>query len=168
MLSVQELYKSAKKLGISRLKLEQHRVKIFDTEVTDNTLHFIMPVNSYTTPGVVYTTNILFNPVTFVDEEEYKRIENVGRIKVDGIWYYFVKPANYSPVQISCTCKDYIYSYAYYNAQKGSHFGPLPEIEPPKGLRPPRNPKHLPGMCKHIAAALNATWGFTRISLPRF
>lgn len=167
MLTVQELYNSAKKSGLSRLKLEQYRVRLFDTEVDEKSIHFIMPVNSYTTSGVTYNVNLLFTPVTFVDEDDYKRISNVGRAKVDNIWYYFVKPANYTPIQISCTCKNYIYTWAYYNAKTGNHFGPLPEIEPPKGLRPPRNPEHIPGMCKHVAAALNVTWGFTRISLPK-
>lgn len=168
MLTVQELYNSAKKSGLSKLRLEQYRVRLFNTEVDERSIHFIMPVNSYTTPGVTYNVDLFFTPVTFVDEDDFKRISNVGRVKVDNLWYYFVKPANYTPIQVSCTCKNYVYTWAYYNAQKGSHFGPLPKIEPPKGLRPPRNPEHIPGMCKHIAAALNATWGFTRVSLPKF
>lgn len=169
MLSVQELYLSAKKLGISRLKLEQYRVKIFTNEITEDSIYYKIPVQSFTTPGEIYTVNIRFTPVTFLDDEaEYKRIMNAGRDKYQGIWYYFIKPSNYSPVQVSCTCKDYIYTYAYYNAKTGNHLGPLPIIEPPKGLRPPRNPQHLPGMCKHIATALNATWGKTRINLPKY
>lgn len=168
MLSVQDLYLSAKKLGISKLKLEQYRVKIFTADIGDNYIHYIIPVDSYTTPGERYMVNILFTPVTFLDDEtEYKRIINAGREKYGGMWYYFIKPTNYTPTQVSCTCKDYIYSYAYYNAKHGSHYGSLPVIPPPKGVRPPRNPQHLPGMCKHIAAAMNATWGKTRISLPK-
>ena len=147
MLSVQDLYVSAKKLGLSKLKLEQFRVKTFTNEITDNAIHYIMPVQSFTTPGETYIVNLYFTPVTFLDDEaEYKRIANAARDKYQNVWYYFIKPSNYTPVQVSCTCKDYIYSYAYWNAKIGNHFGPLPVIEPPKGVRPPRNPKHYPGM----------------------
>ena len=168
MLSVQDLYLSAKKSGLSRLRLEQYRVKVFNSFVTEDSWHATIPVNSYTTKGVVYTVELHFTPVTFITEEEYNRVANAGRDKINGTWYYFIKPSNYSPLQCSCTCMNYVYTWAFPNAKKGVHYGPLPVIEPPKGVRPPRNPQHLPGMCKHIAAALNGTWGsFTRISIPK-
>ena len=167
MLSVQQLYTSGRNSGLAKLQeIEQYRAQLFSGDFTDNSLHYIIPVQSYTENNKIYTVHINFTPVTFVTEEEYKRVMNAGRDKFNDQWVYFIKPSNYTPVQVSCTCMNYVYTWAFYNAKTGNHFGPLPVIPPPKGLRPPRNPKHLPGMCKHIVAALNATEGFTRINLP--
>ena len=59
-------------------------------------------------------------------------------------------------------CADYFYTWAYYNAKSGRClYGPLPKTYIRKTqTRPPRNPLHVPGVCKHIFNA----WAILRNS----
>ena len=59
-------------------------------------------------------------------------------------------------------CADFFYTWAYYNAKSGRClYGPLPKTYVRKTqTRPPRNPLHVPGVCKHIFNA----WAILRNS----
>lgn len=56
---------------------------------------------------------------------------------------------------IRCDCRDFIYTWAYYDFRTGNLWGPPPKPyirktpAPPVG-RPYRNPNGYPGFCKHI------------------
>ena len=55
-------------------------------------------------------------------------------------------------VKVSCSCPDYLYTFGLWNDLKGAHDRSKRKKFPPpgKGLRPPRNPKGFPGLCKHL------------------
>lgn len=165
MYTVAQLYKSAKNSGLSKLPYDLKKVHLFDVEIFEDSILFKFPVKSFTYENTVYQTNVLFKDVKFTDEEHYKRDRNVARTKLDGVWYYFVKPTVNSYVQVSCTCLNYCYTWAFPNARYGNHYGPLPVLPKPKGVRPPRNPKKLPGMCKHCKQVFNGLYGYTSTEL---
>lgn len=61
-----------------------------------------------------------------------------------------------NPVQVRCTCMAYYFYFSWWNEKAGYHYGdPPPPYTPvanPKRIVPPRNPEHIPGMCKHLLA----------------
>jgi hypothetical protein len=76
--------------------------------------------------------------------------------------YFYTKKGeepdyNYTPVRVACQCKAYYFYFAHWNVMSGAHArAPLRPYQrktppPPKG-RPEVNPKHLPGLCKHLMA----------------
>lgn len=58
-------------------------------------------------------------------------------------------------VQIRCTCPSFRFSYAYQDKQQKALFGRnFPPYHRKTKNRPPRNPRNLPGICKHIIVAM--------------
>lgn len=58
------------------------------------------------------------------------------------------------PVKVRCSCRDFYFRFAAWNHQKGALFGRIPPKYVRKTTtRPEVNPKHIPGICKHIQLA---------------
>lgn len=85
------------------------------------------------------------------NEREYFQIEYNG----DMYWIHkFDRLRN--PMANRCTCKDYFFTWAYYNMRSGCLYGPAPKPYQRKTTwMPPRNPAGVPGVCKHIYNAWN-------------
>ena len=81
---------------------------------------------------------------------------------------YWVKKIDLrkQPVMVRCSCSDYFFVWSYSNYTNGIQFGgrSRPYVrKTPKGTgRPETNPKHVPGLCKHLAqmAQVLQTSGF--------
>ncbi len=59
--------------------------------------------------------------------------------------------SNTNNVRVRCNCSDFYYRFAWYNADDSSLHGPRPKPYVRKTTtRPPVNPDHTPGFCKHI------------------
>lgn len=61
-----------------------------------------------------------------------------------------------TPVRVSCGCAAYYFYYSKWNADGGAHARGrmrlyVPVVNPKRKVGP-LNPRHLPGICKHIAA----------------
>ena len=55
------------------------------------------------------------------------------------------------PVQVRCQCPDYRHTYAHWNKQQKALSGrAFPSYERKTTWMPERNPKHQPGICKHL------------------
>lgn len=61
-------------------------------------------------------------------------------------------PTVKSYCKVSCQCQDFLYTFAYANHEHGALSGKPPKLRDVKGkgLRAPRNPERLPGVCTHI------------------
>lgn len=68
---------------------------------------------------------------------------------------YLSKPNMHTNVRVRCSCPDYYFSFEYYNKQKKALIGPHKDYVRKTTWYPPRNPQHLPGMCKHTLVMLN-------------
>lgn len=62
------------------------------------------------------------------------------------------KPRASEPVKVRCDCPDYQFSFWQANEKHDCHFGKgFPRVKV-SGVRDPRNPKQIPGLCKHLRA----------------
>ena len=97
-----------------------------------------------------YDTEIRFNDVKYVSEDS-----SGPKVKIDDnssgepIW---IEPINErrSDVQVKCTCLDFYYRFAPFNAANNALIGDPPPRYVKKTDRPPVNPNEIPGVCKHI------------------
>jgi hypothetical protein len=56
-----------------------------------------------------------------------------------------------TPIRVRCSCRDYYFTYEWYNKRSGALAGGPHSVYTRKtATRPERNPAHLPGMCKHL------------------
>lgn len=105
------------------------------------------------TRNKAYKTNIIFDDVEFLDEKKSNAATVIGP---DGDEYYFKKiPLNRSDVKVSCTCLDFYYRFAVWNDADDSLIGNPPPPYVKVTDSPPQNPKHLPGVCKHIIKVMD-------------
>ena len=99
-----------------------------------------------------HNVTLLFNNCEILQGEQDVSLWQYFKVEYQGQVYYvkkFDKLRN--PLTHRCTCKDYIHTWAWYNYYN-SHclYGPAPKPYRKKTNRPPRNPKGMPGICKHI------------------
>lgn len=115
-----------------------------------------------------YKTYLFVKGMQFVEtkDAEHPNVVTFGNKK-----YYFEKiRVRDHQIQVRCDCRDFHWTFSYYLWKKKS----LYQIKKgaaayaTKGLREPRNPKHIPGCCKHILALIDRLSGqgvITRISI---
>lgn len=116
------------------------------------------------TQSALHQVSILFQKVNFIDEPP-KTIYNYCKVTYDNQEYYFEKFDKFrNPISVRCSCKSFFFDFAYEDYSLAHClYGPKPKPykrktpKPPQG-RPYRNPRHYPGICKHIYNA----WGFLK------
>lgn len=90
-----------------------------------------------------------YNPIILFKNINYKE-NGVKLIANNGKEYQFAPISlEESEVLVRCNCPDFRYRFSYYNHLDKSLYGRKPKKYESKGVRPPANPKELPGMCKH-------------------
>lgn len=90
-----------------------------------------------------YYTNIVFFNVRSASRGKIVDTDVGDRVKI-------AKMNTRKRVQVRCSCPDYRWTFAYPNGLKGSlHGKPFPPYTP-TGMREPRNPEQIPGLCKHL------------------
>ena len=69
----------------------------------------------------------------------------------------YIRPISLSSkeVKVRCDCHDFRWRFAYYDDIHQALYGatPPPYTRVPGSTRGPVNPRHLPGLCKHLMAA---------------
>lgn len=62
--------------------------------------------------------------------------------------------ANKDSCRVYCSCPAFYFYFAWYNYETQSLFGEKPEpyVRVTTSI-PPKNPRHLPGVCKHLISA---------------
>ncbi len=95
-----------------------------------------------------YEPTVAFRNVAFQPEDAPANTTFRG---ADNNEYHIVPiQLNNSNVRVRCTCMDFYYRFASYNAGDSSLAGSVPRQYQPTGQRPPVNPSKVPGVCKHI------------------
>lgn len=102
----------------------------------------------------IHNVTLLFNDCEIFEGEhpelslwKYFKIEYKNKI-------YYVKKfnRNRNPLTSRCSCSSYFYEFAYYNFKNGNClYGPPPRPYKRKTkTRPRKNPRGIPGICKHL------------------
>jgi hypothetical protein len=97
--------------------------------------------------GQSYQCTCIFNKVNFVDQTAPDAV-SVGDS-------YVQKISNLSDTQVKCTCKDFYWTFAWFNSANSALDGKPPKPYRATGLRPPRNQPKVPGICKHLMKLRN-------------
>jgi len=105
-----------------------------------------------------YVTLIQFLGVEYEEHEpsddEHTAIKLLTGPDADASTVYLYDPldGNKINVQVECSCSDYYFRFAWWNYEHGCHYGrrPRPYVPVKGSNRPPVNPDHIPGMCKHL------------------
>lgn len=99
--------------------------------------------------GKKYDMVIQFDKVVY---EPTDTPNNVTFLSIDGQDYHIV-PISTSThnAKVSCTCLDFHHRFALWNFNDKSLYGRRPRMYRRKTTtRPPANPTHSPGLCKHL------------------
>lgn len=96
-----------------------------------------------------YRQALQFVRVTF-DKQDTP--ENITFVATDGQDYH-VQPISLAAhnVKVRCNCLDFHFRFATWNFSDNSIVGPAPKpYRRVTNTRPPANPDHVPGLCKHL------------------
>ena len=105
------------------------------------------------TQSSLHQVTLLFSDCDILTGEQDVSLWDYFKIEYQNQIYYVKKFDKYrNPLTSRCTCKDYFFTWAWYNYYNGHClYGPAPKPYQRKTTwMPPRNPLHLPGSCKHI------------------
>ena len=94
-----------------------------------------------------HVVNIQFSGVEYSEEKhpDFKEIE----YKEEKYW--FKRPTLKSECTVRCSCSDFQFRWAWSNKKHKALFGSVPKKYKRKTTtRPPVNPDHIPGICKHV------------------
>lgn len=82
--------------------------------------------------------------------EKKKTTATPTPINIQGDTYWFSIPTFESRVSMSCMCQDFTFTWEKELFDVGSLIGRWRPYQRKTQTYPPRNPKHVPGVCKHI------------------
>lgn len=142
-----KLYKSGKVLGVK-----------FKYIPKTHQLYVYAYVGSGTEVGKQYKVLLVFNQIT--SEPEESKTHNMKLTQADEkskeeVTYYLSRPTFESNVLVRCTCLSFRHEFHWYDARYKALIGPkVPYKKVPGSNYPPKNPRELPGLCKHIIQLL--------------
>ena len=112
------------------------------------------------TQSSMHQVTLHFSDVDIRTEDP--KSSNYFQIQYNGATYWCHKLDRYrNPLTSRCSCRDYFFTWAYYNFLASCLFGAKPRPYKRKTTtRPPRNPHGIIGICKHVYHA----WALLRNS----
>ena len=91
-----------------------------------------------------------------VDYSQKRDKTHTVDVKVNGDTWYMKPLTVKSKVQVRCSCKDFYFTFGYWDWTVGAIYGIKPKPYTRKTTTyPERNPAHAPGICKHLIAVMN-------------
>ena len=108
------------------------------------------------TQKTIHNVNIQVSGLKIVTREP-RYLDGYTMVDEGDKKYWIPTPsASTSVIKVRCTCKDYYFTFGWWNFRQGSMFGRQQKPykrktpKPPKG-RPYRNPQKFAGSCKHCS-----------------
>jgi hypothetical protein len=124
-----------------------------------NSALFQMEMDGVTQYPVRHKVNIFVSGIETTQEEQSNR--NKYFQYSDGKNDYWIeKPSTKDPkVTVRCTCKDYYFTWGWWNFKQGAMFGRqqkpyVRKTPPPPDGYPYRNPNKYAGSCKHVTNSI--------------
>lgn len=124
------------------------RININDA--TTNTRAKQLSFQGVVTGTSAYSVLVRFNGVSYSEAPDKEHDLSID--KGHGVYLYAARPSfSRSDVQVRCQCKDFYFTWQYYDRQVKALAGPpFPKYVRKTDNYPERNPLHVPGYCKHI------------------
>lgn len=101
--------------------------------------------NQHNYQPIIQFLNVVFDPTDTNDNVTFTGQDNQE---------YHVQPVDLaqSRVKVRCNCLDFYYRFAMTDFNDGSLVGRMPPVyhPVPGSNRPPANPMHVPGICRHL------------------
>lgn len=101
-----------------------------------------------------------YNPIIVLKNIKYLEKQDPNHITLkanDGLTYFLETASlEHTNVLVRCNCPDYTWRFLHYNAADKSNYGRDRKKYESLGVRPPANPKELPGACKHLFKMVKA------------
>ncbi len=148
--------------SLHRLRKEinpSHQAQIVDYWMDDTQapkLNIMSEVRSLSSDGKWHQEVVFLNPN--IQASHAPRMlqlpvkDKSGRVVPGEVWFMPPMSVN-TPIKVRCSCPDFQHTFSWedydVNSLKGRRIQYLSS-----GNRPPRNPDHHPGICKHIGALL--------------
>ena len=112
------------------------------------------------TQNNLHQVTLLFGDCNILTGEQDVSLWEYFKIEYKDQVYYIKKFDKFrNSLTSRCTCADYFYTWAWYNYHNAHClYGPPPRPYQRKTNRPPRNPRGMPGICKHLYNA----WDFLK------
>lgn len=158
MLTFKELYDSTKKLAKWRSNYPDVDGKLIDIipNVTAKLITFRFRVKSVSRRNEGYNVWIQFYNIEFSDHplssNSAKIIDKETKepLYFEKISLVDARKRNY--VRVRCSCKDFQFRFSWEDRENKCLYGGVPKsyTRKPGSNRPPVNPHHYPGFCKHI------------------
>lgn len=118
------------------------------------TLTFYGEAPSFTRSTAGYNQTIQFKDILYSEDEPQVDKNNWYYLDDNNVWYK--KPElNKHDLAVRCGCPDFRFRFSYANKKQKALFGNLISYTK-KTDRPPLNPDHIPGMCKHLKNFIEA------------
>ena len=158
MMTLKELYDSTIKYAGRRRFIIDVDGKLVDIipNVKAGIITFRFRVKSVSRKNEGYNTWVQFYGIKYSDRPQTS--DSVKIIEKDtGKPLYFERISLTNPkaknyVRVRCACQDFRFRFAWEDRANGCVYGGVPRSyqRVPGSTRPPVNPEHLPGICKHI------------------
>jgi hypothetical protein len=108
------------------------------------------PKKKFLWMGGKHTAVIVFYGVDFQDKVDKEHPHKV-KVSVFSSKAMRLLSMKLNDVKIRCDCKDFYFTWWYYTNKYNSLSGaPFKKYKRKTDYYPERNPKHVPGMCKHL------------------
>lgn len=131
---------------------ETGKAEILDLKLSKTASPYLI-INSQVRGTKLWQQTIHF-PATVVSDVP----SEVTPFQIDmghGNYKYIAQLTADDPVLLRCNCPDYRHSFSWENHDVKSLQGKrIPYQRVPGSNRPPRNPDHIPGICKHLRAVI--------------
>lgn len=112
------------------------------------------------TQNSLHQVTLLFGDCEILVGEQEVSLWDYFKVEYKDQVYYIKKFDKFrNPLTSRCSCRDYFYTWGWYNYYNAHClYGPPPRPYKKKTNRPPRNPRGIPGICKHLYNA----WDFLK------
>lgn len=131
------------KLGVSKTL---RKVKAYHLKKSHRLL-FVARISS-DTGGGVHEARICFDGIKLKEAKPALKIKPVKDGQAARLVSFPVRDR--SPVQVSCTCSDYRFTWFPVLDAMDGHYGEKPDGFKVKGTGKPRNPNKIAGICPHL------------------
>lgn len=148
--SFTQLYNNTKNNFTTSRDENSKRVQVTTTAFIPSLQNNSLEIRAKTnTDGKRYDSVIYFEDVEYLNDDNPSNY-SISFMGPDNSEYRIVPISSNANVKVNCTCLDFHYRFATWNAAADSLYGTPPPPYVKKTNNKEANPSHTPGVCKHL------------------